>query len=151
MGAGEEVERRRQAGFTLLELLVTLIVIAVVLGVVTPTIGRSLETLRTRAELAGFAATLRHARELAVTSRVPHAVVVEPAARRVSVREGGPDGEVRETRVLSDRVRIDGVGLTVGFDPVGASTGGEFRLVANDSAWRVTVDPVTSRVRVIRE
>lgn len=151
MGAGEEVARRRQAGFTLLELLVTLIVIAVVLGVVTPTIGRSLETLRTRAELAGFAATLRHARELAVTSRVPHAVVVEPAARRVSVREGGPDGEVRETRVLSDRVRIDGVGLTVGFDPVGASTGGEFRLVANDSAWRVTVDPVTSRVRVIRE
>ena len=151
MGAREKVGDRRQAGFTLLELLVTLIVIAVVLGVVTPTIGRSLETLRTRAEIAGFAASLRHARELAVTTRVAHAIVVEPGGRRVTVRAGGPEGEVHETRVLSERVRIDGAGLSVGFDPVGASTGGEFRLVANDSAWRVTVDPVTSRVKVVRE
>ena len=151
MGARKEVGGRRQAGFTLLELLVTLIVVAVVLGVVTPTIGRSLETLRTRAEIAGFAATLRHARELAVTTRAPHAIVVEPGVRRLTVRAGGPDGEVRETRVLSERVRIDGADLTMSFDPIGASTGGEFRLVANNSTWRVTVDPVTSRVRVTRE
>jgi prepilin-type N-terminal cleavage/methylation domain-containing protein len=151
MGAGEEVARRRQAGLTLLELLVTLLVLAVVLSVVTPTIGRSIETLRTRAELAGFAAILRHARERAVTTRVAHAVVVEPSARRVTVREGGPDGEVRETRVLSERLRFAEGTPSLGFDPVGSSTGGDFRLVANDGAWRVSVDPVTSRVKVTRQ
>ena len=122
-----------------------------VLGVVTPTIGRSLETLRTRAEIAGFAAIFRHARELAVTTRVTYAVVVEPGARRVTVHAGGPDGEVRETRVLSERLRFDGAALTVGFDPVGSSTGGDFRLVGNGGAWHVTIDPVTGRIKVTRE
>ncbi len=75
MGQQPEVDAR---GFTLLELIVTLVVIAVAVGLVAPTIGRSTEALRIRAEVAGFSATFRHARERAITTRQPFTVAVNP-------------------------------------------------------------------------
>ncbi|MBI2161883.1 MAG: GspH/FimT family pseudopilin [Candidatus Rokubacteria bacterium] len=149
MGSREEVGAR---GFTLLELLVTLSVIALAVGLALPAIGRSTETVRARAEVAGFSAVLRHARELAITRRLPHRVVVEPDARRVTVVGG--DDEVRRTRVLSERLTIEAVAapsLTVRFEPEGSSSGGEFRLTSGTTAYRVTVDAVTGRVRATRE
>ena len=64
-------------GFTLLELIVTLAVLALAVAVVTPAIGRGTDGLRARAEVAGFAATLRHAREQAITTQRPYRVVVD--------------------------------------------------------------------------
>src|SRR5947207_10897101 len=81
MGRRSEVAR----GFTLLELIVTLAVLALAVAVVTPAIGRGTEGLRARAEVASFAATLRHAREQAITTQRTYRVVVDPDARRVSV------------------------------------------------------------------
>jgi general secretion pathway protein H len=73
------------AGFTLLELVVALALLAVALAVVTPAIGRGTESLRARAEVAGFAATLRHAREQAITSQRSRRVVIDREAHRVTV------------------------------------------------------------------
>ena len=66
MGNRSEIGAR---GFTLIELIVTLLVVAVAIGLVAPAIGRSTEGVRARAEVAGFSATLRHAREQAITTR----------------------------------------------------------------------------------
>jgi len=137
-------------GFTLLELLVTLSVIALAVGLALPAIGRSTETVRARAEVAGFSAVLRHAREQAITRRQPHKVVVEPVARRVTVLGG--DDEVRRTRVLPERLTIEAVSApTVRFEPEGSSSGGAFRLTSGTTAYRVTIDAVTGRVRSTRE
>lgn len=149
MGSREDVGAR---GFTLLELIVTLSVIALAVGLALPAIGRSTETVRARAEVAGFSAVLRHAREQAITRRQPHKVVVEPVARRVTVLGG--DDEVRRTRVLPERLTIEAVSassLTVRFEPEGSSSGGEFRLTSGTTVYRVTVDAVTGRVRATRE
>jgi len=81
MGQRPEVAR----GFTLLELIITLAVLAVAMAVVTPAIGRGTESLRARAEVAGFAATLRHAREQAITTQRSYRVVVDTDARKISV------------------------------------------------------------------
>jgi hypothetical protein len=35
----------------------------------------------------------------------------------------------------------------VRFEPQGTSTGGTYRIMADDVAWRVTVDAFTGRVR----
>ena len=143
----------RTAGFTLLELIITLAILAVVMALVTPAIGRSTEAMRMRAEVAGFAALLRHARERAIVSQKPQAVVVDAAAQRVSVRVGGPEGEVRETRALSDRLTVQASpppALSVRFDPQGGSTGGDFRLSSGAITYRVTVDALTGRVRSSR-
>lgn len=149
MGRREGVGAR---GFTLLELLVTISVIALAAGLALPAIGRSTETVRARAEVAGFSAVLRHAREQAITRRQPYRVVVEPVARRVTVL--GADDEVRRTRVLPERLTIETVSapsLTVRFEPEGSSSGGEFRLTSGTTTYRVTVDAVTGRVRATRE
>jgi prepilin-type N-terminal cleavage/methylation domain-containing protein len=139
-------------GFTLLELIVTLVVLAVAVGLVAPTIGRSTETLRTRAEVAGFSATFRHAREQAITTRQPYTVAVNPTNRLLTVTTG--EDEVRWTRTLSSRIEIRAetpTALTVHFEPQGTSSGGEFHVSSGKISYRVTIDPVTGRVRNQRE
>jgi type II secretion system protein H len=148
MGRGEALSRQR--GFTLLELVVTLAIVALVVGLSIPTIARSTEAVRVRAEVAGFSALLRHARERAIVTRTTQAVVVDSIAHRVSVLAGGPTGEVRETRALPERLRVEASpppALTVRFEPQGGSSGGDFRLTSGAISYRVTVDALTGRVR----
>ena len=150
MGRGEALSSQR--GFTLLELIVTLLVIALAVGLAVPTIGRSTEAVRVRAEVAGFSAILRHARERAIVTRTAQVVVID--GHQVSRVAGGPDGEVRETRTLSDRLTIEAdppPALTVRFEPQGGSSGGDFRLTSGPIVYRVTVDALTGRVRSSRQ
>jgi prepilin-type N-terminal cleavage/methylation domain-containing protein len=139
-------------GFTLLELVVTLSVIALATAVVVPAIGRGTDGLRARAEVAAFSAFLRRAHAHAVTTRQARTVIVDPGER--VVMEVVAD-EVRAQRRLSDRMTIeaDPAGATsVRFSPLGSSSGGAFRLAIRDGvAYRVTVDPLTSRVINRRE
>ena len=146
--------RRREVagGFTLLELIVALFVIALAVGIVVPVVGRSTETVRGRADVARFSAMLRHARDQAITTRRGHAVVVDPAGQRATI-VAAPD-EVRQTRALSADLRVEAVppdALRVRFDPSGASTGGEFRLTTGNTRYRVSVDALTGRVRIERQ
>jgi prepilin-type N-terminal cleavage/methylation domain-containing protein len=149
MGQQPKVDAR---GFTLLELIVTLVVLTVAVGLVAPTIGRSTEALRTRAEVAGFSATFRHAREQAITTRQPYTVVVNPMNRLLTVTTG--EDEVRWTRTLSSHLEIQAEtpgALAVHFEPQGTSSGGAFHLSSGKVTYRVTIDAVTGRVRNQRE
>ena len=149
MGRLAEVAAR---GFTLVELVVTLFLIALALALVAPAIGRSTETVRARAEVAAFSAALRHARERAITTREPRTVVVEPAAGRLTIRTG--DDAVERARPLAPQLAVEALsptGLSVRFEPYGTSSGGAFRLSVGGVTYRVSVDPITGRVRNTRE
>lgn len=140
-----------QRGFSLLELIVVLSILALAAGLAAPSISRSTDALKLRAEIASFSAVLRHAREQAITTRQAHRVVVEPAAHQVRVYAGE---EVRRTRAIPARWSVDAPGdasLAVRFEPHGTSTGGHYRIVADNIVWRVTIDAFTGRVRTIRE
>src|SRR5262249_62425519 len=111
---------------------------------VPPKIGRATEPLRARAEVAGFSATFRHAREQAITTRQPYTVTVNPSNRLVIVTTG--EDEVRWTRALSSRVDIRAdtpSSLAVRFDPQGTSSGGVYRPSSGQITHRLLVDPVT--------
>jgi type II secretion system protein H len=139
-------------GFTLLELIVTLFVIALAVAIVVPVVGRGTETLRGRSEIARFSAMLRHARDQAITTRRGHAVVIDPAAHRATIVGEGDD--VQQTRALPAELSIEAdppQALTVRFAPSGISSGGEFRLTTGRTRYRVTVDPLTGRVRAERQ
>jgi len=140
-------------GFTLLELIVTVFVLALATAIVVPAIGRGTEGIRVRAEVAGFSAFLRRAREESVTTRTDLAVTVDPAARLVL--EETADNQVRARHLLPERITIEAdppAALTVYFSPLGFSTGGAFRVGgAGGVVYRVSVDPLTGRVQSRRE
>jgi len=152
MGHRSEVAR----GFTLLELIVTLAVLALAAAVVTPAIGRGTAALQARAEVAGFAATLRHARERAISAQRTYRVLVDSEGHRVAIvaaPAASNDKEVRETRAFSPRLTIDTShgGAEVTFDPRGLASGADFKLTSGGIVYRVTVDRLTGRVRSTRE
>src|SRR5262249_57204334 len=107
---------------------------AVAVGPVAPTSGRGTEPLRAGAEVGGFSATFRHAREQAITTRQPYTVTVNPPNRLVIVTTG--EDEVRWTRALSSRVDIRAEtpsSLAGRLDPQGTSSGGGDRLGSGQS------------------
>jgi hypothetical protein len=132
--------------------VVTLLILMIVVGLSVPVVGRSSDAIRSRTEIAAFSAVLRHARERAITSRVSHTVVIDPAAHTMTVLSG-PDADVRETRTLPERLTVEATpppALTVRFEPQGTSSGAEYRVKTGDVTYRVTVDPITGRVRNTR-
>lgn len=142
---------RQGAGFTLLELIVTLFVLALATALAMPALGRGTEGIRARAQATRFSALLRHTREQAITARKPHEVVVDPETRRVSVKAGRD--EARTALTLPEPMKIQAnppPALTVRFEPYGGSTGGNFLLTSATFRYHVTIDAVTGRVRTER-
>lgn len=140
---------RGRPGFTLIELAVTLMVLAVAAAFVAPSVSRTLDGLRARAEVSGFVAFLRAAREQAVMRGVAHEVHLDSAARALVITAGSPSA-VRSSRSFSYLVRIEPNPPTariVSFQPEGFSSGGAFYIVApGERHYVVTVDPLTGRV-----
>jgi prepilin-type N-terminal cleavage/methylation domain-containing protein len=155
MGHREEVAvRRRDRGFTLLELIVTMMIISLSVGLAMPNIARSMEGVRVRAQIAGFSAMLRHGRELAISAHASHTVVVDQAAHRMVIRAGGTDGEVRQARALPADLTVAATpptALAVRFEPQGTSSGGDFHVSSGSFNYRVTVAPLTGRVTSVRK
>src|SRR6266496_3108184 len=65
LDVGSQVTRTR--GFTLIELAVTLLILALAAAVAAPSLARGVDTVRARTEAAGIATFLRAAHEQAVT------------------------------------------------------------------------------------
>jgi prepilin-type N-terminal cleavage/methylation domain-containing protein len=144
---------RDRRGFTLIELAVALLVLALAAAVVTPPIGRGLEALRVRSEVAGVASFLRAARERAITRRDALEVAVEANGHALVLRArgGGASGVagVRAVRRLPSTVRVAADPPTApapAFLAHGASTGGAFRLETPGAVYSVIVEPFTGRV-----
>ena len=138
-----------QGGFTLIELVVVLFLLSLAVGLVLPAVGRGVETLELRAQVAGFSAFLRYGREQAITKRAAYEVRVDPEARQLTLIPIGSDSP-KARRQLSPRIRIsaDPPSLRgVTFSPQGFSSGASFRIEAQGGrVYRVTVDPITGRV-----
>lgn len=137
-------------GFTLIELAVTMLVVALAAAVVAPSMQRGLESLRLRTEVAGVTSFLRAARERAITRRDAVEVAVEADGRALVLRHG-PDSEAVR-RLTALRVEADPPSApALTFLAHGASTGGRFRLEAPGSiVYTVTVEPLTGRVTATR-
>jgi prepilin-type N-terminal cleavage/methylation domain-containing protein len=138
-------------GYTLIETTVVLLVLALAAGVAAPAIGRGLDAIRLRAEVAGVASFLRAARERAITQHHALDVRIDEAGRTLTLKAG--DEDVRAVRHLSVlHVEADPrAARTVTFFAYGLSTGGRFRLEApGPVVYVVTVSPLTGRVSTRR-
>lgn len=138
-------------GYTLIETTVVLLVLALAAGVAAPAIGRGLDAIQLRAEVAGVASFLRAARERAITQRHALDVRIDEAGRTLTLNAG--DEDVRAVRHLSVlHIEADPrAARTVTFFAYGLSTGGRFRLEApGPVVYVVTVSPLTGRVSTRR-
>jgi prepilin-type N-terminal cleavage/methylation domain-containing protein len=138
-------------GYTLIETTVVLLVLALAAGVAAPAIGRGLDAIRLRAEVAGVASFLRAARGRAITQHHALDVRIDEAGRTLTLNAG--DEDVRAVRHLSVlHIEADPrAARTVTFFAYGLSTGGRFRLEApGPVVYVVTVSPLTGRVSTRR-
>lgn len=141
-------------GFTLIELILVLFILTLVAGLALPAVGRGVDLLQLRAEVATFSAFLRYARQQAITRREPHEVTINPQAHLLTLRVPRT-GTERASRRLSPRIaiRVEApIGRSITFSRRGLSGGGTFRLVgAQGRAYQVRLHPLTGRVTNTRD
>lgn len=143
-----------RAGFTLVELLVVLFLLSLTVGLALPAVGRGIETLELRAQVAGFSAFLRYGKERAITRRTAHEVRIDPEARQLTlVAVGSTRPTARKQLASRIRISADPLGTrVVTFSPQGSSSAASFRLEGpGGRVYRVTVDPLTGRVSSSKE
>ena len=138
-------------GFTLIELAVTLFVLALAVSVTAPSLARGVDTVRTRAETAGIATFLRAARERAITHNRAYEVRVKTEEGVIELRTGETALAIRRAPP-GIRVTLDPpTSSTVTFLPQGLSSGAQLRVEGpGRRAYLVTVDPLTGRVATRR-
>lgn len=145
------VRRSAVAGFSLVELIAVLAVLAGAAALVAPSVGRTAERVRARAEVGAVAAFLRAAREHAVTRGQTLEVVVDRDAHTLVAQRAGREGAggALRRRTVSARLRIEArpPGARVTFFPHGTSSGAHFALAADGAgSYVITVDALTGRI-----
>jgi len=141
----------RSRGFTLLELLVVLAIIALILAVTPPLITAAIPGAELKASARQVAAGLRLAREEAIrTGRdvaftldlETHSFEVDGRFRRGKLPKGlDLKLEAAETEMLDEHRGA------VRFFPDGSSTGGRIILTRHDAGYQVGVQWLTGRIR----
>jgi general secretion pathway protein H len=135
-----------QAGFTLLELLVVLVILALSATMVM-SIGRpSLESARVRSFLVEAEALFRDARTQAIETHQQTAVVIDLKGRRLGL-EGGRFMEMPQGLSLDARIAVPKGGElpAIRFYPTGASTGGELAFGYRGRTYGLHINWLTGR------
>lgn len=150
-GSAVGLRRARARGFTLLEILLVLAVLAIGAALILPALVRPSGT-ELRTATGSVVAGLRRAREAALSTQQPAALSVDLDARRFSV--SGEAGHRQlpqrvDLQLFTARSELDsGHRGHIRFFPDGSSTGGRVTLVSGERAYHVDVDWFTGQVRV---
>lgn len=146
--------RGHAAGFTLLEMLVVLVIIAGASLLAMAAFGGGLRGMQLQASAKQIAAQLRFARAVAISTGEPQDVVIDPVARSWRGAKGRSGSLPGEGAVVFtgagaaqfvDAADSEGKGV-VRFFADGAATGGRVRLLANGAGWDVDVRWLTGEV-----
>lgn len=140
-------------GFTLLEVLVVLVIIAMATTFAAMALGGGLDGMRLRSSAKEIAAQLRYTRTEAIATGQPQRFTIDPQGHRWQ----GPDNRHGK---IPPSLGVDFIGARevqprageggIVFFPDGASTGGRVQLSVKRAAWRVDVSWLTGEVTLAR-
>jgi general secretion pathway protein H len=145
--------RRHARGFTLLEIILVLAIIALATLLAAAAVSGGVDGLRLRSAAKEIAAQLRFTRAQAIATGEPQRFVVDPRAHAWSAPKQRHGELPRKLAVVFTGARevqpAQGQGAIV-FFPDGASTGGRVSLALGDAAWQIDVAWLTGQVQVVR-
>jgi general secretion pathway protein H len=141
--------QRRARGFTLVEIIAVVALIALATAVVAVSVGTGLEGARVRAASKEVAAALRFTRTQAIVKREAQVLIVDVENRTYQAPGRGVIELPRQLDIklltASEELLDDGVGQ-IRFFPDGSSTGGHIELMRGDAVWRIDVGWLTGEV-----
>ena len=145
--------RRHAPGFTLIEVLVVLALIAAASALAAGVVTGGFAGLRLRSSANTVAAQLRYTRAQALATGEAQRFVIDPRAHRWNAPRGH-HGDLPPTLGIAfigarETQPSAGQGAIV-FFPDGASTGGRVQLTAKKAAWNIDVAWLTGEVKVAR-
>jgi general secretion pathway protein H len=144
---------RHAGGFTLVEMLVVLVIIALIMGLVGTSISRNISGAEMRTAASKVAASLRYTRTQAILTKTEQVFLVdtEKLTYQAGTREAQqlPEGMKMELNTARSELTSETAG-GIRFYPDGGSTGGNVRLEANGRIYRVNVAWLTGEASVER-
>ncbi len=139
-------QRGRRAGFTLLESLVVLAVIALVAGMAAQLLRPPSGRLRLETAARNFCATLRATRARAIATNSEASVVVDLYSKTYESPVGAPGAFPSEATITLDIAstqRLTARSGAITFFPDGGSTGADIGLLTPDARARIAVNWLT--------
>lgn len=147
-----KTENNRQAGFSLLEIIIALAIMALGVAMVSVAFMRSNEGFRFDESVRALALDLKNAQTQAMRSGRDVALVIDVDARTYALGNGATQAlpSTAKLRVTSagEVLAAEGKPAFV-FSPDGGSTGGQIEMSITDRAATVEVDWLTGDVRVV--
>lgn len=142
---------RQRAGFTLVEILVVLALVAIGITATAIAVNQSLDSTRIKAAGHDLVAALRYTRGQAIVTREQQTLEVDVEARSYTAPERAtvelPKGMEMRLLTAAEEQTGDSTGR-IRFYPDGSSTGGRIKLKRGGRAWDVEIAWLTGEVRL---
>jgi general secretion pathway protein H len=146
------VSRRRELGFTLLEIIVVMVIAALAYALLVGVTFRGASTSDLKAAARTVASGLRQAQTMAITTRRDQSLVMDMESREYTLPGESaprtlPRGVDLKLYTAQSEVASERKG-GIRFYPDGSSTGGRVTLSAGERKYLVDVDWLTGRVSI---
>ena len=153
MGRQQKVSPPLQGGFTIIELLVVMVIMALAYTLASPMISSGVSGAELKASARQIAAGLRKARSDAISRRQESVLTLDLATRQFQLT-----GDARVYRLppsvavkvfTAQSELVGGTAGAIRFFPDGGSTGGRITLSANARNYDVDINWLTGQVVII--
>lgn len=142
----------RSAGFTLMEMIAVLAIVAILFALVATSVSRSISAARVQGAARDLAAALRFTRSQAIVKREEQVLMFNLNPEQTTYQVPGYDAarefpEGLEVRVLTADLEVqDSDNAGIRFFPDGSSTGGRVTLISKDDTQIVEVAWLTGQI-----
>ncbi|MET0090087.1 MAG: GspH/FimT family pseudopilin [Candidatus Thiodiazotropha sp.] len=140
----------RSRGFTLLELMITLVIAGALVALVPPMLQRALPSVQLRGASQELASALRFVRSWSIAQGREGRLILDLQSKHYTITPRNktytlPDDAQVSLQAAADE-RLDDHRSAIRFYPDGSSSGGRVTLKAADNERRIDVDWLTGRV-----